>query len=101
MALDTYASLKTSILGWLARPGDPLVEPAVPDMVRLFEVEANRRLKSAGAENIAALDASAGWVILPSNCMQIRTVSIGGSTLLFVPPEQLPGEAGIPGCYTI
>jgi hypothetical protein len=102
MPLATYGDLKTSILGWLARPGDPLVEPAVPDFVRLFEAEANRRLKSAGAENIATLSAAGtGWVILPSNCMQIRTVSIGGVPLLFVPPEQLPGEAGIPGCYTI
>jgi hypothetical protein len=102
MALDTYAALKTSILGWLARPGDPLVEPAVPDMIRLFEVEASRRLKLAGGENIAALDAAGtGWVILPANCMQVRTVSIGGAPLLFVPPEQLPGEAGIPSCYTI
>jgi hypothetical protein len=102
MPLDTYAALKTSVLGWLARPGDPLVEPAVPDMIRLFEVEAGRRLKVAGAENIATLDATGtGWVILPANCMQVRTVSIGGATLLFVPPEQLPGQSGIPGCYTI
>ena len=45
MPLSTYAELQASVLGWLARPGDPLVEPAVPDMVRLFEVEANRRLR--------------------------------------------------------
>src|SRR4029079_13459911 len=80
MALDSYSALQASILSWLARPADPLVQPAVPDMIRLFEAEANRRLKSAGAENIAALDASSGWVILPTNCMQIRTVSIGGAS---------------------
>jgi hypothetical protein len=42
MALSTYTDLRTAVLGWLARPGDPLVAPAVPDMVRLFEAEANR-----------------------------------------------------------
>jgi hypothetical protein len=101
MALDSYSALQASILSWLARPADPLVQPAVPDMIRLFEAEANRRLKSAGAENIAALDASSGWVILPTNCMQIRAVSIGGAPLLFVPPEQLSSGSGIPGYYTI
>ena len=36
MPFSTYAELQTSILRWLARPGDPLVAPMVPDMVRLF-----------------------------------------------------------------
>ena len=102
MPLDSYTALKSSVLGWLARPGDPLVEPAVPDIIRLFEVEAGRRLKLAGAENIATFDATGtGWVLLPTNCTQVRTVSIGGAPLLFVPPEQLAGGSGIPGSYTI
>ena len=67
MALDTYSGLQTAILSWLARPGDTLVEPAVPDMIRLFEREATRRLKVAGAEKRASLTALSSAVLLPAD----------------------------------
>ena len=54
MPLDTYANLQASILSWLARPGDPLVSPSIPDMIELFEREATRRLKVGGAEKRAS-----------------------------------------------
>jgi hypothetical protein len=64
MALDNYTSLQASVLGWLARPGDPLVAPAVPDMVRLFEAEANRRLRVDGAQTGVFLTATPGSPVL-------------------------------------
>jgi hypothetical protein len=102
MALDTYAALKTSVLSWLARPGDPLVEPAVGDMVRLFEAEASRRLKVGAAEkavSIAMTDTATA--ALPSDCCQIRRVTMGEALLAYVPPHQLAAQSGVPRAYTL
>jgi hypothetical protein len=102
MPLATYSDLKTSVLQWLARPGDPLVEPAVPDMIRLFEVEANRRLKQADAEMVALLEATEAFVGLPAGCTEVRLVLLDdGSVLQYVPPVQLPRLSGVPYYYTI
>lgn len=101
MALDTYAGLQTAILSWLARPGDTLVEPAVPDMIRLFEREATRRLKVAGAEKRASLTALSSAVLLPADFGELRLATSGGINLTYVPPHQLPGGGGSPAHYTI
>jgi hypothetical protein len=102
MALDTYGALKTSILGWLARPGDPLVEPAVPDFVRLFEADANRRLKTAGAEKrVLATVTDTAVVPLPGDFMQMRMAAIDGFALRYLPPDRLPGEGGTTNWYSI
>jgi hypothetical protein len=104
MPLASYGDLKASILGWLARPGDPLVEPAVPDFVRLFEAEANRRLKHASAEKTATLTvtAAASGVILPADCVSVREVRIDGRRLTYRPPQSMPSTSGAsPGVYTV
>lgn len=101
MALDSYANLQTAILSWLARPGDPLVSPAVPDIIRLFEREANRRLKVGAAEKRAQLQALSSGVALPDDFGELRLATSGGVNLTYVPPMQLPGLSGCPGSYTI
>ena len=102
MALSTYAELQTAVLGWLARPGDPLVAPAVPDMVRLFEAEASRRLKVGEAEKAVSLSVTgAAATVLPADCCQVRRVSMGESLLAYVPPHQLAAQSGIPRAYTL
>jgi hypothetical protein len=99
--LDSYAALKASILSWLARPGDPLVEPTVPDMIQLFEREASRRLKVAGAEKRASLTALGTAVLLPDDFGELRLATSGGVNLTYVTPMQLSGNGGLPGHYTI
>jgi len=90
------------VLGWLARPDDPLLVPAVPDMIRLFEVEASRRLRVAGAEKLISLSATGtATVQLPADCVQIRQAAIGGLTLNFLPPNQLVGNGGQTNSYSI
>ena len=101
MALDTYAGLQAAILVWLARPGDQLLVPAVPDMIRLFEAEASRRLHTAGAEKTADVTADAVAVPLPGDCVEVRVASIGDTDLQYVTPDQLPGQSGNPLHYTI
>lgn len=87
MALDTYTALQTAVLGWLARPGDPLVAPAVPDMIQLFEAEANRRLRVVDAEKFVSLTVPPdGVMTLPSDCWGIRSVNWNGVQLEYRPP---------------
>jgi hypothetical protein len=112
MALSTYAELQAEVLNWLARPGDPLVAPAVPTMISLFEREASRRLRVGAAETVAFLAATGGEgaVVLPSDCGTIRTVSAytqdlsRGQLLLYLPPTDsglIWDSRGPPRYYTV
>ena len=102
MPLSNYLELRASILAWLARPGDPLVEPAVPDFIRLFEVEANRRIKAAQAEKQVDVTITDTEVVpLPADFTQLRVASIDDVPLSYVTPDQLPASGGGPDKYTI
>lgn len=80
MALDNYADLQTAILTWLARPGDTLVSPSVPDMITLFESEARRRLRTRWNETSTtlAVTANVDTVALPSDFGAARELRITG-----------------------
>jgi hypothetical protein len=101
MALSTYAELQASVLNWLARPGDPLVAPTVPEMIVLAESELRRRLRVGEAEQRASLTATTAAVALPTGCRQIRLVTSDGALVTYVPPDQLPGGSGPPYHYTL
>lgn len=105
MPLDTYAGLKTAILDWLARPADPLVSPAVPDMIALFEAEARQRLRVSGAETMEQIYPTGTDAIpLPADFVELRAASLDGlGPLTFIPPGQADGVTvgGQPVGYTI
>jgi hypothetical protein len=102
MPFTSYAELQTAVLTWIARPGDPLVAPSVPDMITLFEREARRRLKVGDAEQRAYMTVSGtAAVALPLDCRELRLVTSGGVPLLYVTPPELPGGAGPPAKYTL
>lgn len=105
MPLDTYANLKSAILDWLARPADPLVAPAVPDMITLFEAEARIRLRHVGLETSTQLYTSGADVPLPWDFVELRSASLDGLSqpLEFIPPAQAArmNVGSVPGWYTI
>jgi len=90
MALDTYTNLQTAVLQGLARPGDPLVAPALPDMIRLFEIEAKRRLKTGGSETVTLINTVAGQatIVMPADCGEVRAADIMSTGLTDVEPLQ-------------
>lgn len=50
MPLDSYSNLVKSVTDWCARPDDPLLAPAVPDMILMFEEMARDRLRTRFVE---------------------------------------------------
>lgn len=107
MALDTYAGLQAAVLDWIARPGDPLVQPALPEMITLFEAEMRLRLRHIGNETMAQLytTTGAGDLPLPDDFVELRAASIDG---LGKPLEVLSASqaatmtsGGVPAWFTI
>jgi hypothetical protein len=76
MPFDSYANLQSTVLDWLARPGDPLVAPAVPDMIAMFEEEARDRLQTRFTEKTAQLSPVAGLdtIPLPLDYGELRSI---------------------------
>lgn len=100
MALDSYAALQTLILRYLRRPGDTLISGDIPDMITLFEREADRRLRTKWNETTMDLEIDPGQSIvhLPNDFRSLRSIRFtGGSPILnlyYMTPEQLNGACG-------
>jgi hypothetical protein len=109
MALDTYTALQTSILDWLGRPGDPLVQPAVPDFIKLFEEEARGRLRTQFNDltDVELPPITPGNFALPNDCESVRRVVYDGFPLEYLPAWSMDEETvdgqliGLPLWYTI
>lgn len=111
MPLDTYADLQNSVLDWLARPGDPLVAPAIPDMIALFEELARDRLRTRFVEKNTVLfpPPNTDTIPLPLDYGELRTLWIdtanGRQHFSFQSPTNLDtnidGISGYPIAYTI
>jgi hypothetical protein len=113
MPFDSYANLQSTVLDWLARPGDPLVSPAVPDMIAMFEDEARDRLQTRFTEKTVQLSPTPGLdtIPLPLDYGQLRTIWIntasGKRHFQYHPPRNLDMNLGLyclanyPAAYTI
>jgi len=107
MPLSTYEQLCSSILNWLGRPDDPLIAPAVPDFIALFEAEARDRLRTRFAEQLdVELWGDAGVYPLPCDFAAVRRAKYDTWALRFRPPFDLDaldwnGAAGRPLWYTL
>lgn len=82
MALNNYTALQASILDWIARPGDPLVSPAVPDMIALFEEEARDRLNTRFNEMSVSVTPppNSNTIPLPDDFGTLRELYVTTST---------------------
>lgn len=105
MPFSTYDELQASILNWLGRPDDPLVAPAVPDFIVLFETEARDRLQGRFAEQLdVEIWGTDGVFPLPYDFASVRRVMYGGASLRFHPPyvvDDMTEGGGRPLWYTI
>ena len=108
MPLDTYANLQTAVMDWLARPGDPLIAPALPEMIQLFEAEARLRLRTLASEAMAELYTAAGTpdLALPPDFVELRSAMLQGlaTPLEFLAPHAAApytAAGGVPCYYTI
>ena len=74
MPLDSYQNLQKSVLDWLARPDDPLVAPAVPDMIAMFEEAARDRLRTRFVDKTITINppANTNTIPLPLDFGQLR-----------------------------
>ena len=115
MSFTTLSGLTHAVLEWLGQPNDPLLESHVQDWVRLFECEAQRRLRTKWREvkatltpalpanPIAPAPADAGTIVtLPLDYHTLRALRLRGNptvNLSYLPPEQLTAADG--PCYTI
>jgi len=112
MSISSYNNLIISLLHWLGQPNDPLVTPHVADCIRLFEAEADRRLRTRWRETdavlspltitplIAGAEVIDPVVALPDDFKSLRSIrlrGIGSSSLepaptvnlTYLPPDQL------------
>lgn len=100
MALNSYAALQTLILRYLRRPGDTLISGDIPDMISLFEREADRRLRTKWNETTMDLEVDPSQYIiqLPNDFRSLRSIRFtGGSPILnlyYMTPEQVSVACG-------
>jgi hypothetical protein len=110
MSINSYASLQLAIMDWLARPNDPLISGAVPDMIEIFEESARDRLKTRWNEAQATISFAPGEFTapLPLDYWQARRIwysdSNGNHDLIYQTPTNLDQMWALQGAqvaYTI
>jgi len=111
MPLDSYANLQKSVLDWLARPGDPLVAPAVPDMIVMFEEIARDRLRTRFVEKTITITppANTNTIPLPLDYGEMREMWVdtanGRRVFSFQTPANMDTNlwyiSGYPQAFTI
>src|SRR4051812_5869043 len=99
MSLNTMHGLHAAVLNWLGQPDDPLVAPHIPDMVRLFEAEATRRLRTRWREASAVLTPVPDEVLvpLPLDFHTLRAIRLRGNpdvNYTYLPPDQMTASRG-------
>jgi len=90
MPFSTYSELSASILNWIGRPDDPLISPAVPDFIALFEAEARDRLRTRFAEQVGVeIWGADGIFPLPCDFAAVRRALYNTVPLRFRTPSEL------------
>jgi hypothetical protein len=107
MALSTYSDLLAAVSNWLGGRSD--LNAFIPDFVRLFEVQANRRLRTIQMQATTTLTQTGGVATLPTDFLAARHVTWAASSnveLEYVQPAWFAlnyptNPTGNPNVYTI
>ncbi len=91
MALGSYSELLTSLALWLDR--DDLTA-MLPEFIALNEARLNRLLRDPAMEASATSTVSSGTVALPTDCLQLRKVTIDDRAVPAFSPQQLHAAYG-------
>lgn len=88
MALATYADLQAALSDYL---DDETLNARIPDFIRLFEVKAQRILRTSQSKNVATATTDAnGQVSIPTDFRGvIRLTLADGTPLQFLTPEDV------------
>jgi len=94
MALSTYTELQDAMADYL---DDETLEARIPDFIRLFEVKAQRVLRTSQAKNTATAQTDgSGQVDMPSDFRGVvRVTLVDGTPLEFITPD----DAGLRNSY--
>jgi hypothetical protein len=85
MALATYADLQAAMSDYL---DDETLDARIPDFIRLFEVKAQRVLRTSEAKNTATAPTDVnGQVTLPDDFRAVVRLSAGGRPLDYLTAE--------------
>jgi hypothetical protein len=85
MALATYADLQAAMSDYL---DDETLDVRIPDFIRLFEVKAQRVLRTSDAKNTATAPTDVnGQVTLPDDFRAVVRLSAGGRPLDYLTAE--------------
>lgn len=109
MALANYTDLQASVIAFLHRAD---LAAIVPDLITLGELRINGDLDARSQDSKVTLStvASTETVALPSDCINIRHISISSSTparvLEYLTPDSYEnlypfGDTGTPAVYTV
>jgi len=107
MALSTYSDLLSAVSNYLGGRTD--LNAFIPDWVRVFETQANRRLRTIQMQATTTLTPSIGVATLPTDFLAVRHVVWAGSSnveLEYVQPSWFAlnyptTPTGNPNVYTI
>lgn len=85
MAINTYATLNTAVLEWLAREGDTTLTARIPDFITLAEAKFNRtlfhpRMETRTTLTVSTLLPAPEFLDLPSDFQTMRSARLSGVT---------------------
>lgn len=94
----TYSELRDAITSYAHRDDAGFVN-SIDLFIDLFEIRANRELRTADMETVATATAVSGLIALPADYLELRDVKHNDETMEYVTPQRLK-EYGY-NAYTI
>lgn len=109
MALDSYANLQTAVLTHLAHVGNATLTAVLPDLIKLFEAKAARRLRTRDMEERDTATLSTQYLALPTGFVEMRSIKLNSDPIQdldyatpdFISRVYVGSQVAQPKVYTI